>query len=96
MQLRKLPKPRKRRRRKLMNKQRTIRTVLRKRTQMLLIKLQKTRLMQIVKLILLMKRRKVKTLHIKMEPTQETDRDLEETSRFRLPLKMTPSQTFRW
>ena len=60
---------------------------------MLLIKRKKTRLTQTVKRILL---RKVKTLHIKMEPTQETDRDLEETSRFRLPLKMTPSQTFRW
>ena len=75
---------------------RTRRTVLRKRTQMLLIKLQKTRLMQIVKRILLMKRKKAKTLHTKTEPTQEMDRDLEETSRFRLPLKMTPSQTFRW
>mgnify|MGYP007120100009 CR=1 FL=1 len=44
----------------------------------------------------LLLRKKVKILSTKTEPTQETARALAAISRFRLHLKMTRLQTFRW
>ena len=57
-------------------------------------KMTKIQMRQRLRTLLL--RKKVKILSTKTEPTQETARALAATSRFRLHLKMTRLQTFRW
>ena len=55
-----------------------------------------TRIQMRQRLRTLLLRKKVKILSTKTEPTQETTRALAAISRFRLHLKMTRLQTFRW
>lgn len=55
-----------------------------------------TRIQMRQRLRTLLLRKKVKILSTKTEPTQETARALAAISRFRLHLKMTRLQTFRW
>ena len=57
-------------------------------------KMTKIQMRQRLRTLLL--RKKVKILSTKTEPTQETARALAAISRFRLHLKMTRLQTFRW